>query len=101
MRVRGAWLCAQGRKNVPRTYIPSTSKVIPTSRSAQRSLAGGSEMRNTTAALPSSGYRRRMSRNIQQAVPHGIPRTGLHAADIGDRRDVVVVQPVPESQDGR
>ncbi len=38
--------------------------------------------------------------NVQQAETHGVPGTGLDAADVGDGGDVVVVQAVAEAKSG-
>ena len=38
-----------------------------------------------------------MPGDIQQPVAHGIADLGLYAADVSDRRDVIVVEAVPEA----
>ena len=45
------------------------------------------------------GHGGRVARDIKQAVAHCVPGLALHAADVGDGRDVVVVKPVAEAKD--
>src|ERR1700722_10451454 len=43
-------------------------------------------------------YRCGVPRYVEQSVAHGIAWLGLHAADVGDRCDVVVVESVAKTQ---
>src|SRR5271165_5655233 len=42
-----------------------------------------------------------MAQGVDQAKPHAAPAIGLHAGDVGDSCNVVVIEPVMEPKDGR
>src|SRR5450755_3153496 len=46
-------------------------------------------------------YRGGVSQGIEQTEAHPSPAIGLNAGDVGDGRDVVVVEAMTEPEDGR
>src|ERR1700721_404094 len=60
--------------------------------------------KKSTAGVPPVVQRRhrcRVATRIQQTQPHTFPAGRLHAGYVGDRRDVIVVEPVMEPQNRR